>query len=134
MDLRRNKRYRLKASVTYSWEQTDGSKARGEAYTRDISCSGVFILTSDRLPSGTPVKLEIVLPSLHEKVPGASLQTQGDVVRSEESGFAAVADMGFRIQFSQDFPMERVFDKHSEEPRVEHTTSARRRSLSRFWM
>jgi hypothetical protein len=101
MELRQNKRYRLKASVTFSWEHPDGSTMRGEGYTRDISPAGVFVLTSDRLSSGTPVKLEVILPSLNEKRSGASLRTQGHVVRSEEIGFAAVADMGFRMRFPE---------------------------------
>lgn len=95
----------------FSWEQADGSTIRGEGHTRDISPSGVFVLTSDRLPSGTAVKLEVVLPSLREKRSGASLRTQGHVVRSEEIGFAAVADMGFRMQFPEASTSEQSFDK-----------------------
>jgi PilZ domain-containing protein len=101
MEQRQNRRYRLKASITFSWEHMDGSKVRGQGYTRDISPAGVFVLTSDRLPSGTPMKLEVILPSLNEKRSGASLRTQGRVVRSEESGFPAAADMGFRMRFPE---------------------------------
>jgi hypothetical protein len=143
VDLRQNKRYRLKVSVTFSWEQPDGSKARGEGYTRDISSSGVFVLTSDRLPSGTAVRLEVALPSLREKTSGTSLQTQGHVVRSEEIGFAAAADVGFRMRFPQGASTERVlskgrgngrFDVNSEDARVEDPTTGRRNTASRFWM
>jgi hypothetical protein len=98
VDQRQNKRYRLKASVKFSWEDLQGSTIRGEGYTRDISPSGVFVLTSDRLPSGTAVKLEVALPSLRQEPSGAFLRTHAHVVRSEELGFAAVADMGFRMQ------------------------------------
>jgi hypothetical protein len=70
-----------------------------EGYTRDISSTSVYVLTGERLPSGTAVKLEIALPSLRgRRRSGACLRTQGHVVRSEEVGFAAVADMGFRMQ------------------------------------
>jgi hypothetical protein len=101
MEMRQNKRYRLKASVKFSWEHEDGSTMRGEGYTRDISPAGVFVLTNDRLQSSTPVKLEVVLPSLSENRSGVLLRTQGRVVRSEQLGFAAAAKMGFRMQFPE---------------------------------
>ena len=74
---------------------------RGEGYTRDISPCGVFVLTGDRLPSGAALDLEVVLPSLRGQRTGARLRTHGHVVRSEEVGFAAVADMGFRMQLPE---------------------------------
>jgi hypothetical protein len=111
MDLRQSKRYRLRASVTFSWEHPDGSTMLGEGYTRDISPSGVFVLTGDRLPSGAAVKLEVALPSLRGQHTGASLRTHGHVVRSEEVGFAAVADMGFRMQLLKTSSSEQSFSK-----------------------
>lgn len=98
MDQRQNKRYRLKASVKFSWENLQGSTGRGEGHTRDISPSGLFVLTSARLPLGAAVKLEVALPSLRQEPSGPFLRTRAHVVRSEELGFAAVADMGFRMQ------------------------------------
>jgi hypothetical protein len=98
VDQRQNKRYRLKASVKFSWENVQGSTGQGEGHTRDISPSGVFVLTSARLPLGAAVKLEVALPSLRQEPSGPFLRTQAHVVRSEELGFAAVADMGsFRM-------------------------------------
>jgi hypothetical protein len=82
----------------FSWEQSDGSTMRGEGYTRDISSTGVYVLTGKRLPSGTTLKLEVSLPSLRGPRSGACLRTQAHVVRSEEVGFAAAAEMGFRMQ------------------------------------
>ena len=111
MDLRQSKRYRLKASVTFCWELSDGSTVRGEGYTRDISPSGVYVLTSNRLPSGAMVKLEVVLPSLVVQRSGACLRCQGRVVRSEEVGFAAEANMGFRMQLSETRAQEQSFGK-----------------------
>ena len=99
MDLRKSKRYRLRASVVFTAEQSDGIVIRSEGYTRDISPSGVFVFTSVLLPSGATVNLEITLPSLRGEQAGACLRTVGHVVRSEEVGFAAVADLGFRMQF-----------------------------------
>ena len=45
------------------------------------------------------MKLEITLPSMRGEHSGACLRTLGHVVRSEGNGFAAVADLGFRMQF-----------------------------------
>lgn len=82
---------------------------RGEGYTRDISPSGVYVLTSERLPSGALVKLEVVLPSLRGQRSGACLRTRGRVVRPEEVGFAAAADMGFRMQLPETGSSEESF-------------------------
>lgn len=84
---------------------------RGEGYTRDISSSSVYVLTTDRLPSGSVVKLEVALPSLLGQGSGACLGTQGHVVRCEEVGFAAAADMGFRMQFPRTRSSKQLFSK-----------------------
>ena len=99
MEQRQSKRYRLKTSVKFSWESAQDGTRQGEGRTRDISSSGVFVVTSDRLPLGTTVKLDVALPALRKETSGASLRTSGHVVRSEQLGFAAVAEAGFRMQF-----------------------------------
>jgi hypothetical protein len=71
----------------------------------------VYVLTSDRLPSGAVLKLEVALPSLRGQRTGAYLRTQGHVVRSEEVGFAAAAEMGFRMQLSKTTSSEQSFSK-----------------------
>jgi hypothetical protein len=99
---RQNKRYQLSADVTFSWEGADGRKNYGEGHTRDISPIGVFVVTHDRLPLGTTVELEIVLPSLHERRSSVKLETHGKVIRAEEKGFAAIGD--FMIQLPKPGP------------------------------
>jgi hypothetical protein len=84
---------------------------RGEGYTRDISSIGVYVLTGERLPSGAVVKLEVTLPSLRGQSSGACLRTHGHVVRSEDVGFAAAADMGFRMQSPLTRSSEQPFSK-----------------------
>jgi hypothetical protein len=101
VDLRQSKRYRLRAFVVFTAEQLGGLPLRGEGYTRDISPSGVFVFTGIPLPSGVVVNLEIMLPSLRGQRSGACLRTVGHVVRSEDLGFAAVADLGFRMHFPE---------------------------------
>lgn len=141
MDLRQNKRYQLKAFVTFSWEHSDGGRIQGEGYTRDISPAGVFVLTSDPLPQGTTVKLEVILPSLREKQSGASLRTQGRVVRSEEVGFAAVAEMGFRMRFTEKSSSEQSLSEMDRDGKHEASgkgtgkgTGNGLEPISRFWM
>ena len=138
MELRQNKRYLLRASVVFSWANTDGNTMRGEGYTRDISPAGVYVLTSDRLPSSTAVKLEVTLPSLNEKRSGASLRTQGRVVRSEEIGFAVAADMGFRMRFPEGSSSAESLEKRAGDKKFD--ASGKRSEdqelvpVSRFWM
>jgi hypothetical protein len=101
MDLRRCKRYRLRAFVKFAWENMQGITLRGEGHTRDISPGGLFVLTGERLPPETAVKLEVFLPPLREDKSGASLRTDGQVVYCKDVGFGAVANMGFQMQFSE---------------------------------
>ena len=78
---------------------------QGEGYTRDISSAGVFVITDHRLPSGTMLKLEVALPSPRGQRSGAHLRTQGQV------GFAAAANMGFRMQLSEMHSSEQSFSR-----------------------
>jgi hypothetical protein len=57
------------------------------------------------------VKLEVMLPSMDGQRSGVFLRSQGHVVRSEEVGFAAVANMGFRMQLSERRAQEPSFGK-----------------------
>lgn len=137
MELRQSKRYRLRAFVTFSWEQVGSGTMRGEGYTRDISPAGVFVLTSDRLPSSTAVKLEVTLPSVNEKRKGASLRTQGRVVRSEDTGFAVAADMGFRMQFPEGAPSSKALPKGAGDGKFDASNRDEEQEqvpVSRVWM
>lgn len=139
MDLRKTRRYRLRAFVAFSAEQSDGIVIRDEGYTRDISPSGVFVFTGVPLPPGVTVKLEITLPSLRGEQSGACLRTVGHVVRSEENGFAAVADLGFRMQFPDSRNEEAARKKSGANGEAHEAIGSRRTgerfgSISRFSM
>ena len=139
MDLRENKRYHLKAAVTFLWEGADGGQRRGEGHTRDISPHGVYVATLTRLPLGVPIQLEVNLPSFRETCSRLSLRTCGKVVRSEENGFAAAALMSFRIQFSRSLPLEHSPEAGTEgrirhEAGREYSRIAKRTPVSRFTM
>jgi hypothetical protein len=122
----------------FSSEQIEGSTIRGQGYTRDISPTGVFVLTTDSLSSGAVVNLEITLPSLRGQRSGACLRTIGHVVRSEELGFAAVADLGFRMQFPDSRSESPARNKGAGDGGVHDAESVHRDtqqvSISRFSM
>ena len=101
MELRQNKRYRLRAPVSFTWESRDGAVGAGEGHTRDISVAGVFILTPGLIPESSVVRMEVNLPPLHAKGQRVRLRTQGRVIRTEDNGFAAIANMGFRMDFHE---------------------------------
>lgn len=91
---RRHNRYRLVASVSFSWETADHRVQQGRGLTRDCSISGVFVVTSTQLPIGSLLQMNFSLPPLHAAGRGARLETRGRIVRSESDGFAVLADMG----------------------------------------
>ena len=108
MELRRNKRYRLKSPTTFSEKRADRHASQCGGFTRDISAGGVFITTAELLPVGSIVQMEIRLSPERVK-----LRTQGRVVRTEAKGFAVVADMGFRMLF-RDKPLRAVKIKRED--------------------
>lgn len=123
----------------FSWEPYAGDTIKSQGYTRDISSGGVFVLTSDRLSSGTAVKLEVSLPAPRETSSSASLMSEGRVVRSEETGFAAAADTGFRMRFPEPSSSEQSFGKVNGEGGEDEAGSKKTSEVqfdvaSRFWM
>lgn len=91
---RKHNRYRLAASVTFSWETEDNRVYYGHGQTRDCSISGAFIVSPNRLTIGSKLQMEFSLPRLLAAGPGARLKTRGFVVRVEPEGFAVLAEMG----------------------------------------
>jgi len=91
---RQHNRYRVAASVTFSWETEDHCVHHGMGHTRDCSISGAFVLSPERLMIGSILQMEFFLPRLQAAGPGARLKTRGRVVRVEPDGFAVLAEMG----------------------------------------
>ena len=88
------------------------------------------------IATGSHRKLEVALPSPRKETSGAFLRTRGHVVRSEQLGFAAVAEMGFRMQFP-DTHSSRNTSENSGDHEDEHQASRKEVSSatpSRFWM
>ena len=111
---------------------------RGEGYTRDISSGGIFVVTRDRLPSGTAVEMEVTLPSLTENRSGVFLRTLGRVVRLDETGFAAAADIEFRVQFAGGFSSASAVGARGGNGKCKagsrRNQAMQMRLVPRFWM
>jgi hypothetical protein len=101
----------LAGVAKFEWEGLDGVMHKSAGNTRDISAAGVFIITPELLPIGISVDLVVNLPSLQDDSSGAQLKTQGHVVRADRNGFAVIADMGFRMKFSESqfMPISKLF-------------------------
>lgn len=91
---RQHNRYRLAASVSFSWETEDHLVQHGSGWTRDCSISGAFIYSLNKLPIGSTLQMEFSLPRLLAAGPGARLKMRARVVRVEPEGFAVVTEMG----------------------------------------
>jgi hypothetical protein len=93
VDKRQHNRYRLAASVSFSWETEDHRVHHGNGQTRDCSISGAFVVSPNKLPIGSILQMEFSLPRLLAAGSGARLKTRGRVVRNEPDGFAVLAEM-----------------------------------------
>jgi hypothetical protein len=81
VELRKSKRYRLLAPVSFLWERPDGQLQEGKGTIRDISDRGVFV-TGDMMPErGAHLDLEVYLPSLEAGGAAVRLHGEGTVIR-----------------------------------------------------
>jgi len=71
-------------------------------FTRDISCAGVFLTTSNPLPIDTRVDLDLLLnqnklDSESQKEERINISTSGKVVRTNEQGMAVEFDKLYKV-------------------------------------
>jgi hypothetical protein len=61
-----------------------------DCFTRDVSAGGAYFLTSDPLPTGTYVAVEMALKPESGRLPSAlsQMKARGSVVRTEPAGMA----------------------------------------------
>jgi len=86
IELRKAKRYRLRAPAHFLWAPQDGKPQSGKGVTRDINASGVYVLANELPPVGALVQLDILLPKLGDPGVGMSLAGEGVVLRVEPQG------------------------------------------------
>jgi len=62
-------RYEITAPVIFEWLTSSGEWRQGRGVTRDISTSGLFLLSYPVPVPGSPIKITVELPSmgLHKK-------------------------------------------------------------------
>ena len=101
MDARREKRYRVQAVVKFTWQAATSEPETSLGRARDISSGGIFILTTQFLPVGTPVYLDVTLPGIRNRE-GARLTTTGCVIRTGSGGFAVAAQTRFGLRFHRE--------------------------------
>jgi hypothetical protein len=95
VELRKSRRYRLRAPVSFLWERPDGLLQEGKGTIREISDRGVFV-TGEVVPErGAHLDLEVYLPSLEMGGVAVQLHGEGTVIRVDRGegatkGFAAV--------------------------------------------
>ena len=96
MNSRAAVRYRLHAGVVFHWLDSGGLSRESRGYTRDISPRGTFVFASDCPPKGTPVALEIALPTftgyprpLRIRADGCVLRVEAVATKGRSGGFAA---------------------------------------------
>jgi hypothetical protein len=66
-----------------------GAKIRSEGRSRDLSLSGIFVNTGEKISVDTPCKVEVALSGTAEPL---VLQMDGRIIRNDPSGIAITFD------------------------------------------
>ena len=91
-------RYKLRLPVIFSWN--DGTDRTSGGFTTDVSLDGAFIISRNCPPSGSTIRLEILLPSPDFSGEELKIEGTGEVTRVEDrTGFVA---FGVRCVFDDD--------------------------------
>jgi hypothetical protein len=92
VEQRRFVRYQLDAPVVFSWKTEGRARRVAEGATRDISTGGIFVVSNELPPSGTELRVEVLLPPLRQGGAEGRIKTTGRVLRTNTgmgaSGFA----------------------------------------------
>jgi hypothetical protein len=75
-------RYKLRLPVIFNWN--DGTEHAGGGFTSDVSLDGVLIISSKCPPSGSSIRLEILLPSPDYSGEELKIECTGEVTRVDE--------------------------------------------------
>ena len=101
-DRRRLERFDLQAPTKIEVLLEAGRKDVLSLLTRDISSMGAYVKTSQPLPEGMHVKLELLLSlEILKRMMGqkgdAKIKVRGQVLRSDREGMAIVFDTKYKI-------------------------------------
>jgi hypothetical protein len=98
LELRKSPRYQLELGVAFMWVGTGGDDLMGTGDTRDISASGMFVLSVDCPPRDTQLNCEVTVPR-SRSAGSLQIKTEGRVIRVEPGtdrsrcGFAVSGNM-----------------------------------------
>jgi hypothetical protein len=99
-------RFLMQCPAIFEWRDEHGQSHSGAGFTRDISASGVFILSAHQPPTGSWSQIEVLLPAQQQAEQGLKLSSNALVTRvegtGEAKGFAAASE--FAIVGEREFP------------------------------
>ena len=100
---RKLERFDLKISATIESMTSDQEKRLLNLLTSNICSGGAFFHTTQPLPEGSQVKIDLVLPldnlkKLKDDCKQAYIEVTGRVLRSESEGMAILFDKNYLIR------------------------------------
>ena len=100
---RKLERFSLKAPAKIIPIDSNRKKSAFDLETNNVSAGGAFFHTSQSLPEGTQVEVDVVLPLdkleiLRDSSKQVHLKISGRVVRSETEGIAVCFDKDYQIR------------------------------------
>jgi hypothetical protein len=84
-DLRSARRYQMAAPTDFWWLEPSGATREGHGITRDISNTGVMIMSEECPSVGVRVQMSVFVPRRQESRNHLELHGEGRVVRVEET-------------------------------------------------
>ena len=86
----------LKVPVIFRWRDRQGTRCRGNGFTRDLSSEGMFVVSDRCPPAGAAIKLNLILPALSREALGLRMAGQGRVLRVDATGGAPTGGFAAR--------------------------------------
>ena len=104
---RKLERFELHAPVRVLVEAAGNKKAKFDLTTRDLSSGGAFLYSSQPLPEGAKVRMDIlismgVLRKLMGEKGRARVRVKGQVIRSNSTGVAIRFESSYKITALED--------------------------------
>jgi PilZ domain len=91
-------RYRVNAQTFFRWKRSRSNRFQGEGTTRDISLTGVYILTATCPPVDSIIHVDVIIPRLFNvckrelKAEMRVLRVEDEIASQGRSGFSAVCN------------------------------------------
>lgn len=109
IERRQLERFDLQIPAKIRLIESDSVQEAFDLETRDISSGGAFFHTTEPLPIGTGVSIDLVLnldrlKAIKEDLPWVHIQVKGTVVRSESAGMS--------VSFAPDYQIRPLGEKN----------------------